>query len=84
MRVILPLLLVMSFSVSADETLKFIMKESEATKANLTEALAGICEAAAKDTTELLECKKVVRNVSDRIFELGQLYGKAEEKLNEL
>lgn len=84
MRVILPLLLVMSFSVSADETLKYVMKESKAVKSNLTESLAGICEAATENPIELLECKKAVMNVSDRIFELGQLYGKAEEKLNEL
>lgn len=74
----------MSFSASANETLDFVMKESVSVKSTLTESLAGICEPAAKDAVELIECKRVVRNVSDRIFELGQIYGKAEEKLTEL
>lgn len=84
MRVILPLLLVMSFSVNANETLKYVMKESKVVKNDLTESLVGICEAATENSIELLECKKAVRNVSERIFELGQVYGKAEEKLNGL
>lgn len=82
MRVLLPILLVMSFSSSANETLNYVIKETELVRDNLTDSLVGICEPASDSKLEQMQCEKIIKKVSGQIFELGVINGKSQEKLN--